>query len=418
MRYTPGDATPVRGDAVRVAAPGARNWWQAGTRPPPVAFFGDVPTDKKDAILTQYDSMETFFAERFGRVARGTFYYIANDDAGGRLAYRAVFDSEPQTNVCGRSFDGVAIVVLNCEITNALGERRAIEQQDPYLRAYIYSEQALGAVPAGTAATHPAWLTRGLSSYARLLYHASIGVEDYANTRTQALRAARRTALALREIDEDNARDDGVRDLAFLALEWLTAEADDAIARYHHLLRTFMYWTRSFEAAFGMSIDDFHVSFEAYRAEHFAPDAHRVEDEAGGPSLVFLGDVAADVREEVEAELESVQAFFLERFEAKLPAYTIYAGADTDAVREAFPAYSFSGRCGDRLWQAQTIIALNRCGEWRLDAFAAQARTSANGSSPGPGPFPPWLYEGAERYATREYRIAPAPSTATGARPS
>ncbi len=155
-----------------------------------------------------------------------------------------------------------------------------------------------------------------------------------------------------------------------------------------------------------MSIDDFHVSFEAYRAEHFAPDAHRVEDEAGGPSLVFLGDVAADAREEVEAELEHVHAFFVERFEAELPAYTIYAGADVDAVREAFPAYSFNAWCGDRLWQAQTIIALNRCGEWRLDAFAAQALTGAHGSWPGAGPFPPWLFHGAERYATREYRIA------------
>ena len=90
VRYTPGDATPVRGDAVRVEVAGARNWWQAGTRPPPVAFFGDVPTGKKDAILTQYDGTETFFAEYFRRIARGAFYYIANDDAGGRLAYRAV----------------------------------------------------------------------------------------------------------------------------------------------------------------------------------------------------------------------------------------------------------------------------------------------------------------------------------------
>ena len=331
-----------------------------------------------------------------------------------------MFDSEPQTNVCGRSFAGVAIVVLNCDVTNALGERRTFAGTDPYLRAYIYSEQALGAVPAGTAARPPAWLSLGLSSYARLLYHASTGAEDYANTRTQALRAARRTALALREIDlalgeidedhesdEDEARDDGVSDLAFLAVEWLTGEADDdAIARYHHLLRTSTDWTRSFEAAFGMSIDDFHVSFEAYRTEHFAPDAHRAEDEANGPSLAFLGDVAADAREEVAAELKNVQAFFGERFEAELPAYTIYAGAAADAVREAFPGYSFNGWCGDRLWQAQTIIALNRCGEWRLDAFAAQALTGAQGSSPGPGPFPPWLYHGAERYATREYRIA------------
>ena len=394
-----------RGDAILVEAPSARNGWQTGTAPPPISFFGDVPAEKQQAILAEYAQMETFFAEQFGRTARSARYYIANDPQTARQVYQAIYQVDAPANVPGLSFQGRVIEVLAWESTDGQGERRLREHEPPYLVTRYYSRQAVGIDSPGPR--QPAWLTSGMSAYARLQFDASIGVEDYADVGARERRAARRTALALAGIDADNVRDDGVGSLTFLAAEWLVDQAgSDAIAYYHRLLSSSSDSSWAFETAFGMSVGGFDESFEAYRAEHFPPDPHRAEEGAGGPSLVFLGDVAADVREEVEAELDNVQAFFVERFDAELPGYTIYAGADTDAVREAFPTYSFNGWCGDRLWQAQTIIALNRCGEWRLDAFAAQALTGGNGSSPGPGPAPPWLYEGAERYATREYQIA------------
>ena len=71
VQYASGEGGLRRGDAIRLDAPHALNWWQAATRPPPVGFFSDVPIEQRDDIPTQYDSMETFFAERFERIARG-----------------------------------------------------------------------------------------------------------------------------------------------------------------------------------------------------------------------------------------------------------------------------------------------------------------------------------------------------------
>ena len=237
-----------------------------------------------------------------------------------------------------------------------------------------------------------------MSAYARLQYDASIGVENYADVGARERRAARRTALAPAGIDADNVRDDGVNSLTFLAVEWLVDQAgSDAIAYYHRLLSSSSDSSWAFETAFGMSFGGFHESFEAYRAEHFPPDAHLLADNVPGATFVFLGDVPATTREALEAEHERVRAFVAERFGTGLPGYTVYAGADWAAVREAFPTRS--NACGLGLLQSHAIVALDRCGSVPLDEFAFQSLTDR-------APAPMWLQVGAERYATTEYRVA------------
>ena len=133
-----------RGDAILVEAPSARDWWQTGTAPPPISFFGDVPAEKQQAILAEYAQMETFFAEQFGRTARYARYYIANDPQTARQVYQAIYQVEAPANVPGLSFQGRVIEVLAWESTDGQGERRLREHEPPYLVTRYYSRQAVG----------------------------------------------------------------------------------------------------------------------------------------------------------------------------------------------------------------------------------------------------------------------------------
>ena len=256
------------------------------------------------AILAEYAQMETFFAEQFGRTARYARYYIANDPQTARQVYQAIYQVEAPANVPGLSFQGRVIEVLTWESTDGQGERRLREHEPPYLVTRYYARQAVGLDSPGPR--QPAWLTSGISAYARLQYDASIGVEDYADVGARERRAARRTPLAPAGIDADNVRDDGVDSLTFLAVEWLVDQAgSDAIAYYHRLLSSSSDSSWAFETAFGMSVGGFHEPFEAYRAEHFPPDAHLLADNVPGATFVFFGDVPATTRGALEAEHEA-----------------------------------------------------------------------------------------------------------------
>ena len=55
--------------------------------------------------------------------------------------------------------------------------------------------------------------------------------------------------------------------LGFLAVEWLAKRAgDSAVFEYHRQEPFRTGWEAAFEAAFGLTLEDFYEQFEAYRA--------------------------------------------------------------------------------------------------------------------------------------------------------
>ena len=74
-------------------------------------------------------------------------------------------------------------------------------------------------------------------------------------------------ALRSFETVEDDAERIHYR-LGFLAADWLADRAGvEALAGYYRRLPSSDSWQEAFEGAFGIAIDDFYESFEAYRAE-------------------------------------------------------------------------------------------------------------------------------------------------------
>ena len=74
-------------------------------------------------------------------------------------------------------------------------------------------------------------------------------------------------ALRSFETVEDDAERIHYR-LGFLAADWLADRAGvEALAGYYRRLPSSDSWQEAFEGAFGIAIDDFYDTFEAYRAE-------------------------------------------------------------------------------------------------------------------------------------------------------
>ena len=263
---------------------------------------------------------------------------------------------------------------------------------------------------------HPYWIELAAGHYAEALYRDVYGLGGLDGDVRGSRRRVETHDVPLKQLGTpagwSEANNELNWDLTLLAAHWLAEHAGErAIIEYSRLLPRgdperddyeprAGSWQAAFEQAFGLTISEFYDRFEAER-EALRPPHTLQTGTTGRPVLVFLGDGSASDRGRVEGELAAVTAFYARRFGADLPAFSVYVGADRNAVRETFPDFD-NAWCTGHLWQGRAMIALRPCGELLLDLFAAEALSGYDRA----GPSPAWLVEGFHAYATREHRIA------------
>ncbi len=343
--YRFGDAELGRGDALWLEVGAAVNWWQTGTSDHAVVFLGDVPADTRAAILGQYERVKDFFVERFGIVTPGPLQYIAPDVELLRNVYVPELDFAFSSTgtYCHTSISSrVSKRVLACTYPNTSSGRDVfgpefslVPEFAENLRFHLPSAwRWLGSLP---AVPMPHWLVGAAGLYAETAYAEASEPLDR-RWRANALVDGRRVTVALSELE--TVETSGVtiplspeeKRVAFFAIEHLLGIAGEpALFEYLRQLRQTADWRGTFATVFGIAVEDFYASFEAYRAEAFPPLPHLVDD-LEEPVLVMLDGVPKQDGEAIREEFEAVRRFFASRFEATTE-FTMFVAPNAESIQ-------------------------------------------------------------------------------------
>ena len=273
-----------RGDALWIHMVRDTRWAHPGTGRVVFEFADEIPPDSRAEIREEMASVMAFFAERFG---------VHRDDLTVSVPYTAGCWARP----------GFIKLTGN-----------------PWCAAHEYFHALQFALAEGQW-LGPSWLKEGTATYGEEVYDG--GLES---RRLTASSAAVHVA-SIRNPESANASRLNYH-LGFIAAEWLIEQAgESSLLDYYRLLASSDSWEEAFETAFGLSVGDFYDAFEVYRAE-VAPPLPHLTDEVVRPVAVFLGDVPAETRADVQTEMDAVHAFLVARFGADPAEYSVYAGSN------------------------------------------------------------------------------------------
>ncbi len=233
---------------------------------PVFMFVGDIAEDVQEELRVSLEATRELLGAQFGVEASDFTVYVGSDLAAVAPDYVAV-RGRWNPDLCGDQDHNVIFQIIGCK--------------DPALvLAHEYVHVLQYQLAAG-AAWGPAWLTEGVAVYGEALHRAVI---DQGLTASEGLDGRRRQKAAALLLDGEvpalrsfeTVADDAERIhylLGFLAADRLAARSGvEALAGYYRRLSSSESWQEAFEGAFGIAVDDFYESFEAYRAEIVGPE--------------------------------------------------------------------------------------------------------------------------------------------------
>ena len=250
-----------------------------------VAVSGPAAAEQVAAVRDELSRVQSFFSERFGAPPVDYTLHLAGDDESAAWAGRRVLGAASQGRFCGSSSVGLAAAhVVNLSCSHSDDSFRSYHFRQ--LREELAPWRSLPPVEHGDR-YGPWWLVHAIDAYVHDAYGAASGREALGEIRAERHRRARGVeepllALATGE-DANNAGYGSARALAFVAGEWLANRAGEpALLDYYRQLPSAAGWEKAFEAAFGLSVEEFHASFEEHRAEA-APGLPRLVGRVLGP---------------------------------------------------------------------------------------------------------------------------------------
>ena len=395
------------GDALWIEVSEPVDWWRPGTPESPYHFLGDISPEIQESTLAGYRRALRFFGDRFAISERGATTYIVGGDQAGRQEYLELFGREyhggcgfPARTTAGES---VQVRALGCAYPlKTLG----VHLRFVYGMRYPQSANRYAITGRVEDTPSPDWMRRGQQMYLRALHRSEEGWEDYQTARSAHIANAARTQLPLSSFESDAwkfAPTSVPYSLGFLAVEWLTPRAGDfALTEYYRLYWSAMGWGRAFEAAFGMTVDDFYAEFEAVRATLVPPLPH-MDDDAEAPVLVVLDDLPPEHEAPIRTEFEQYGSFLDGRFDAPTRDLTVYVAPDRASAIEAVPwwngviPWEGVGACVQSLYEV-TVIVLESCEDPAEGRYIESVVVR--------GRLPWWLGIGTESYATAAYEAS------------
>ena len=395
------------GDGLWVFLSSPVRWWQQGAGAPPMVFVGDVDANDAAALGAEFRDVTARLAARFEDI-EGTEItaYIHAELETLRAAYEAHGGRTADAGLCRYWTRSAIAYATSCDEPLGAAVGRAYFE---LLRDTVAPLDDLAAAEEGYSRRGPQWLLYGAREYVNALYLVETRGETYEQLRTALIAPARRTTLPLGSLETRDERDSAGLDvtiaLGFLATESLVEHAGEvAILDYFRRLPASAGWREAFEAAFGVSVADFHDAFEASRPE-LAPLLPHLADELDEPAFVFLGTVGKELREALRASLEESMGLFATHFGGEASDFTIYVGSDLEAVAAEYR--SVRGRdnpelCGDQ--GRSVIFQVASCKNPSLVLAHEYVHVLQHQLAGGAPWGPDWLTEGVAVYGEALHR--------------
>ena len=257
---------------------------------PLLVFVGEVAAETGGAVRAAFENVQAFFTDRLDAGPADYTVFAAAEPDSVAAAFARAFAVGPPGGLCSRGSGGVAALVVidvSCRSEASYGDRYGLARYHYALaRERLAPVSSLPQSEDGLDRRGPWWLRQAIRSYTERAFEATGDGVTLQEIRTAQVSLAGRVtpALARLEVSADvvAAGYQEARALAFLAGAWLAEHAEEAaLFDYYRQLPASANWQGAFEAAFGMSVTDFHEAFEAYRAEVAPPASDNPAESTG-----------------------------------------------------------------------------------------------------------------------------------------
>ena len=401
------------GDAVLVELSSAGRWWQSGTARVPVEIVGEYTELKEWQIRGWVDGNRGFFAERWGVEAPVTLY--VGDRESVTRVYRRVLGRSGGLPSCGYYAGRENIIFLADDCVNG------------GVHAHEYFHVIQSHLAGQQWKEVPLWIREGSADYALFMYGATPHRNMIYPDAPSSARTIQERIDEFREkyaavgygywpaLSETEGGSDvtgpfptGVYyQLGFLGIAWLAEQVgDQAVVDFFAHLADEENWRQAFERAFGMSTDEFHRQFDAYRAAAAPLLPHRT-DGRDEPVVEFVGDIQSATQSAVLAEFDRVHAFLQEQFGAGTTDYTVFVFDGVDRASEAHMRVFGTGwdrpSCEKQAFGNAMLVSV-RCYPSLLQFHFRAARALTGGVHSEVGPY--WLVAGAVSHVRSTYDAA------------
>ena len=269
----------------------------AGPDTPRVAFIGDVPSDLRRLFLAEIMSVIEFFSEQHGVNVQNLSVYVAMGLEEGIPLYREL---EPHGFLGYSEVAGLARSFVDEEIILVLGTHAALGH-DLFARLLSHTyfqhlQRQLQQQEIRHWGVGPWWLLVGTAHYADELYESAMGYdafEDWFDGRYAHLSSSRNNGTHdLRELESEQ---DLGRPLAILGTQYLMDRygAPSSYLEVWQGLNDVRGWRETFEAVFGVTVDEFYREFRRHYDSQFGAIQVAIDgsvpDIPGALGLIFEG---------------------------------------------------------------------------------------------------------------------------------
>lgn len=236
---------------------------------PLLVLVGDMPAETEAAIRTRLGSILELYETRLAAGSADYTVYIGADAASLGDAYELMVGTDLPEDFCSAT-DNALFLIASADCVQS-SSRPLHRHHSKSVRATLAPLGSLPTAEQGHDRRGPLWLLLAIESYADHLDESALGPQTLDEIRAEQVALARRVVPPLSTFtgrDQVDAVDFwNARALSSIAGELLADRAGEpALFDYFRELPSSASWREAFEAAFGMSVEDFYEAFEAHRA--------------------------------------------------------------------------------------------------------------------------------------------------------
>ena len=385
---------------------------------PTFTFWGEVSDETQSRLRERARGVMEHFYRTYGTIHSDLEVHYAADYDSGEDAIEAATGRRTRFEGCGQILAPTTLYInAICSFVNDSIDWGTFDHE--YFHILQIARLVEGSSEADWYSHHPAtWFNEGGASYAASEYKWSHDHSTYAQQRNHWIGTANQAATPLDELENPGPTPSptNLYGMGYLAVELLIEQAGiDVLLDINRLMPIKGNWDTAFQAAVGMTTDEFYTLFAKWLPEQ---RAHTQSSRSSRPSsgFNFLGEVTAERQQEIRDRYAAIQSSFSDRYDIAQAPATISIAATLDDLVPLLEAKGFDipsrAPC---FWSIGAgVILVDGC-EDPLPLERIYLYSHLLGRAPHPSAViedghyragPTWLYHGTERYGVSDYRDA------------